>query len=523
MATSTQQQNPAALDLDRLSAFKSEVEGLHGALREPGLAIGIVRGGKLAWFRGFGFADIETKTAVTRDTPFHLASLTKPFASTIILGLVEQGLVDLDRPVIEYGVELSHPSLEIDRPRVVTTRHLLSHTAQGTPGENYRYNGNVFGRLSDLVEKVTDRTFFELAHEKIIAPLALENTGNRLDATRVPLASPYVLEGGELSPGSYAQFYSAAAGMIGSVADLATYSQALDENKFLKAQTQRAIFTPTTSNSGEALPYGLGWFVEDFEGNRLLWHYGHWQSASSLIIKIPGKDLTLIALSNTDHLSRGFNLGAGSVLASPLALSFLRTHLLPKRSGDEGFEFDWGLQWEQLASAMKDATGALKSFLKREAWAQIALASSMGDSEAATRLIYAYSKGTECGPLVELERHPVISRLDGVGANADLTRTFTLDEETTIRVVAVGEGGATGFVDYAWIENAASGETAWSMSAENTEHAGGASINRLFQGNVKLAAGAYKLRYKSDSGHDRSRWMLQPPDGAYWGVTLFEE
>ena len=71
--------------------FEAEVARLHAELRLPGLAVGMIRGRELWWFNGYGFADLAEKTPVTRDTPFHLASLTKTFASTLLMQLVEQG------------------------------------------------------------------------------------------------------------------------------------------------------------------------------------------------------------------------------------------------------------------------------------------------------------------------------------------------------------------------------------------------------------------------------------------------
>ena len=83
--------------------FEAEVARLHAELRLPGLAVGMIRGRELWWFNGYGFADLAEKTPVTRDTPFHLASLTKTFASTLLMQLVEQGKLDLDTPAATFA------------------------------------------------------------------------------------------------------------------------------------------------------------------------------------------------------------------------------------------------------------------------------------------------------------------------------------------------------------------------------------------------------------------------------------
>ena len=71
--------------------FEAEFARLHAELRLPGLAVGLIRGRELWWFKGYGFANLAEKTLVTRDTPFHLASLTKTYASTLLMQLVGHG------------------------------------------------------------------------------------------------------------------------------------------------------------------------------------------------------------------------------------------------------------------------------------------------------------------------------------------------------------------------------------------------------------------------------------------------
>jgi CubicO group peptidase (beta-lactamase class C family) len=104
---------------------------------------------------GFGYADAEAERPATPTTPFHLASLTKPFAATIVMQLVEAGSVDLDDPVTDYGVEL-------EANGVIRVRHLLNHTSEGVPGSEYRYNGGRFAELDRVIYGASGRTFGEL-------------------------------------------------------------------------------------------------------------------------------------------------------------------------------------------------------------------------------------------------------------------------------------------------------------------------------------------------------------------------
>jgi CubicO group peptidase (beta-lactamase class C family) len=97
----------------------------------PALSAGIVKDQELVWAKSFGFANLEERITATPGTPYHLASLTKPFAAAIIMQLVEEGTLSLDDPVSEYGVYLESPG-------TIRVKHLLSMTSDGNPGEAYR-------------------------------------------------------------------------------------------------------------------------------------------------------------------------------------------------------------------------------------------------------------------------------------------------------------------------------------------------------------------------------------------------
>ena len=67
-----------------------------------GLALGVVRNGRLDWFHGHGLANIASRTPVTEDTAFRIASISKTFTAVAVMQLVERGLVDLDAPATDY-------------------------------------------------------------------------------------------------------------------------------------------------------------------------------------------------------------------------------------------------------------------------------------------------------------------------------------------------------------------------------------------------------------------------------------
>jgi CubicO group peptidase (beta-lactamase class C family) len=112
--------------------------------------------------------------------------------------------------------------------------------------------------------------------------------------------------------------------MVTTVLDMAKFDVAMDHNLIVSAETKAAMFSRTISNSGKPLPYGLGWFVQEHAGVKLIWHYGWAPKAySSLILKVPEKDVTLILFANSEGASADFQLGRGDVLRSPFAVAFL--------------------------------------------------------------------------------------------------------------------------------------------------------------------------------------------------------
>lgn len=112
--------------------------------------------------------------------------------------------------------------------------------------------------------------------------------------------------------------------MVSTVLDLTKFSMAMDQNLIVSEESKEAMFTPTVSSSGQALPNGLRWFVHEHDGRQLVSHYGHQpESYSSLILKVPEDDLTLILQASNADTSAPFNLGQADVLKSPFARAFI--------------------------------------------------------------------------------------------------------------------------------------------------------------------------------------------------------
>jgi hypothetical protein len=125
----------------------------------------------------------------------------------------------------------------------------------------------------------------------------------------------------------------------------------------------------------------------------------------------------------------------------------------------------------------------------------------------------------------EYEPIPVsqtIVSLIRVGDDATKSAGFTLRRPMEVQIYALGESSGNDMADYAWIVDAASHTRVWTMRYEETEHAGGADKNRLFDGKLRLKAGSYVVYYKTDGSHAYDDWNSAPPaEPKYWGVSVF--
>lgn len=118
----------------------------------------------------------------------------------------------------------------------------------------------------------------------------------------------------------------------------------------------------------------------------------------------------------------------------------------------------------------------------------------------------------------------VILSLTKVGDNENRSEGFTLKEETKIRVYAIGEQSNSRRVmaDYAMILDAKTRSKVWTMNADNTFHAGGASKNRYVDEIITLPKGSYLVQYNTDDSHAYGDWNSDPPfDPEHYGVTIY--
>jgi CubicO group peptidase (beta-lactamase class C family) len=131
-------------DENRLARLKRQLEELQNKLRIPGLSAAVVRNQTSLWASRFGQADTANRVAATPETTYRIASLTKPFASTLLMQLVEEGKLDLDDPISKYSPEFQQRF----NSGPVTVRQVFSE-------EGSHSDGLGFGLLQDVKGKGT--------------------------------------------------------------------------------------------------------------------------------------------------------------------------------------------------------------------------------------------------------------------------------------------------------------------------------------------------------------------------------
>jgi CubicO group peptidase (beta-lactamase class C family) len=182
------QTSPQALT----STLDELVPALLAQHRVPGVAIALIQDRKLVWAKGYGVRAAGSQEAVTPDTVFEAASMSKPIFALLAMQLVDGKRLDLDRPLVHYGPQVLVP--DVADKRLVTARMALSHTAgypnwrpggeerEGPlplmfrPGARFNYSGEGIFYLQQRVEWISGQPLDQLAQRKLFAPLGLQHS-----------------------------------------------------------------------------------------------------------------------------------------------------------------------------------------------------------------------------------------------------------------------------------------------------------------------------------------------------------
>ena len=316
-------------------------------IRQAGRTVASAAVGELVRYRDLDGTPVppDERVPVTGSTVFDLASLTKMFTATVLLGLVEDGALDLDAPIGDHL-----PTFRDGARGEVTLRHLLTHTAGlpavlslwtdyadrpsrvravldttlvNPPGAAFEYSCVGFMVAALLAERVTGRTLPDLVHERVCAPLGLTDTGylpgpERLARTAATEYQPQygrgMVRGVVHDENSWSLGGTAGnAGLFGTAADVARFGEMLrlggeiDGIRILRAETVAEMIRdqlPAAIDPG--FRHGLGVRIGDrFMGSLAdSWAFGHTGFTGTSLTVDRDRELVVVLLTNRVHPSR---------------------------------------------------------------------------------------------------------------------------------------------------------------------------------------------------------------------------
>ena len=306
---------PVEKDLD------GYIAGYMTAMNAPGLTLGLTDSGKTLRTAGYGFADVDKRTAVNERLLFQIGSITKSFVALVLLQLRDEGKLNLDTPVLDYL-----PQLPIDtRFGPITIHHLLTHTSglpdnlgvflgdtdarlvQGfRPGEHFHYCNAGFGILGLVAEKLDGRPWRECVQARILTPLDMtETVGVISTASRGRAAVGYQAfwddqvypRQGRLSPAPNLVMDDTAGCIASTPGDMARYARMLlnhgqgPHGRIVSAESFALMSTAFVKapDFSETASYGYGIAVDTLEGHKILRHTGGMVAfASSIHVDLDG-------------------------------------------------------------------------------------------------------------------------------------------------------------------------------------------------------------------------------------------
>ena len=314
--------------LDRVADYLAKERDRQGI---PGMSAAVVIDNQPAWSRGFGRADIENDVPATPQTVYRIASISKMITAVAVLQLVQNGRLSLHASVRDYVPELP------DKGELITVRHVLAHLAGirhyrnadeflsrqpfqrmvdtldafkddplvAKPGERFVYSTLAYNLLGLVVERVSGESFDDYLDKHVFEPAGMKSSGP--DDLRAiiprrargytrrpdePLRSSAFVDLSGRYPGD---------GMVSTVEDLARFAAGFNLGKILDPSLVQVMTTAHRTSAGESTKYGLGCFVRELEGRKIIGHAGVVPQAAAFLLIIPADDLAVVLIANLEQ------------------------------------------------------------------------------------------------------------------------------------------------------------------------------------------------------------------------------
>ena len=317
----------------------------------PGAAVLVVRKGRVEFRRGYGVTDLRSLHPIDAETNFRLASFTKQFTAACIMLLARDGKLHYDDHLTDffpefpaYGKSITvrnllnhtsglpdyddlwmkqHPNMQPEKVPQILDAGVLKLLEQQTtgdfaPGTKWEYSNSGYAVLAMIVEKVSGQSFGRFLHDRIFAPLKMQNTlAYEKGKNEVPhRAYGHSRIGDEKKAGWQPTDQSPTSAVLGdggiysSLDDLAKWDRALRDHTLLSTAEMQPALTPvqptagpSKSDDGQAVSYGFGWFLDPYRGHNRMSHDGETIGFRTTIQRFPDDDLTIIVLANRTDIN----------------------------------------------------------------------------------------------------------------------------------------------------------------------------------------------------------------------------
>ena len=311
----------ARTSTDELETARDRLAAKFAASGAASLTVAAAREGEVVFEQSYGLADRATGRAPTPDTPYSLASITKPITAAALGRLIERGDVDLDEPIERYlgGATIAEYG---GSASTITVRQVANHTAglplhyqffyedepyrpPGRPetmrryaaagwpaGERYAYSNLGYGVLDHLLSTVTGSSYADVVRSLVLEPLGMQRSSVHLDeSTSSDAAVRYGADG--VAYPFYDFDHPGGSAVFASARDLLTFASA-------NLAAPSLLHEPTARSAGTT-GYGVGWMTHDDEAGFLTrGHTGGMGGVSTVMAIVPEQQLAVVALSNSN-------------------------------------------------------------------------------------------------------------------------------------------------------------------------------------------------------------------------------
>jgi CubicO group peptidase (beta-lactamase class C family) len=310
------------------------------AAKVTGVGIAILNDGKIIYLKTYGSRDLKKGFPLTQDSVMTAASFSKVAFAYMVMQLVQEGVLDLDKPVFQY---LPKPLTEYgyykdlagdERYKKITARMLLDHTSgfpnwrwltddkklriYFEPGSRFAYSGEGIAMLQLIVETVTKRPLEDLMRERVFQPIGMSRTSM---VWRWRFESDHANGYGEQenSLGPQRRWRADAAGsMQTTLADFALFAQAVTQSQGLRKETKDMMLNPqvqihskhefptlanetTQENDAIRLSYGLAWGLYWTPYGKVFFKEGHDEGWRHYTVCFDDARMGIVIMTNSSN------------------------------------------------------------------------------------------------------------------------------------------------------------------------------------------------------------------------------